>query len=112
MQHLLMSRCNTLKYPIAVSFIGWEFWVWEFFYYKPPYSEVNSSTIKIILAESWQDVLAWKQMFTKFEKKNHMHLESFQVFNKKAQKKKKNKADRDFQIFVALGFKHGFVVFK
>lgn len=41
-----------------------------------------------------------------------MHLESFQVFKKREQNNNNNKAVRDFQIFVALGFKNGFVVLK
>lgn len=51
-------------------------------------------------------------MFTKFEKKKITCIWKAFRFSIKRRKKKKNKADRDFQIFVALGFKNGFVVFK
>lgn len=103
----LMSRCNTLKYPIVVSFTWWKFWVWDIFYYKPLYSEVNRSSIKIILAENWEDVLAWKQIFTKFEKKNHMNWESFQVFNKQRQNNSDTKKTEIFTYLLPWDSKMG-----
>lgn len=53
------------------SFYKVNFWSVSF-YYKDLDSEVQSATIKNNRAESWQAVFAWKQMFTKFEKKLYL----------------------------------------
>lgn len=105
-----MSRCSTLKCLVVVSFYKVNSSAGSF-YYKDLYSEVNSSTIKSSRAGSWQDVLVWKQMFTKFEKEIIFVWKTFR-FSIIRTKHNYYEAVKDFQIFAVLEIKkqHDLVV--